>query len=410
MHCPRPTSGSSQRLIVSAVRGSGGGLNHLAHVIPTLRELRPSWSIELHAPADVLRHAFGSADEPWMRPLADNGYGFRLRWEFLDLPSLLVRDDQAVVFAPFGPILNLNCASRAVWMSRNIMPLLDPMTWDVSDGDVARLLALRPVFVMQARAALATICVSQHARQRLAAFAGIPESRIAVVPHGTEQVSDEQVCRSEVARGIVGSGPFLLHVGQPCPGRRTLDLIDGYRLLAARRPDLPRLVIVGSARQEDLSYERTCRDHAQSLLSAGKLVILGSVPHDDVLVLTGAAHSIVYPSVYEDCPNVILEGLAAGKAIVCADIPANRELAADALILVKDPRPRGIADALEQIIANDAVRASYELRAAARGRSFTWERAARRTAEVLDRAFVVTSDGLEATGLADSALPSVGRV
>ena len=102
------------RLVVTAPRGSGGSYAHLARVLPRIMELRPDWRVELHASADVLSSTFGTHTEPWMRPLRGADYLTRLRWEFVQLPELLRRDPDALVYSPFGPPLNLSIATRAV--------------------------------------------------------------------------------------------------------------------------------------------------------------------------------------------------------------------------------------------------------------------------------------------------------
>jgi glycosyltransferase involved in cell wall biosynthesis len=319
-----------------------------------------------------------------MRPLPSGGYGARARWEFVELPAMLRDDTRAVLYAPFGPPWNLSLAPRTVWMSRNIIPLLPPEQWELSEGDHARMHVLRVLYPAFARAARRSICVSQHARAALSALARIDAERIAVVPHGIEPIVERRASSEAVER--VRAGSYVLHVGQAIPYRRTAELVEGYALLAARRR-VPPLVLVGKARDIDAGYERRCLSMLAPLVGCGQAMVLGQVPHADVRALMGSAQTFAYPSVQEDCPNVVLEALSAGRVGVYADIAAVRELAGDAAVFVRDPRPEGLAQALERAVLDEPLRSRLPGEARARGAQFTWDRSAERLVAILDDAF-----------------------
>ncbi|HEY8091906.1 MAG TPA: glycosyltransferase [Polyangiaceae bacterium] len=381
-----------RRLLVTTPRGSGGALTHLRRVLPLIMRARPAWRVELHAPAELLRAAFGRDDAPWMVTMGGAGYGGRLRWEMVDMPAEVERVPGTLLYSPFGPMLNVAAARRAVWASRNIIPLLPPDTWEIEDADRLRTLALRGLVAFSARVAPRTICVSEHARASLMALTGLSGETIRVIPHGADVVEPDRRCADAAAEAI-RRVPYVLNVGQPTPYRRTRELIAGYARLAARRSDLPVLVLVGNARPVDRAYGEECSALVEPLVRAGKAVHLGQLPHGDVLALTASAHVVAYPSVHEDCPNVILEALAGGRVIVCADVPATRELAEGAAVFVRDPHPAGIERALDDAIHDDALRRDLGRRARERAALFTWERCAESTVGVLEEAFRAPGPG-----------------
>jgi glycosyltransferase involved in cell wall biosynthesis len=343
------------RIVVTAWRGSGGALNHLARVVGRL-------------PGD------------WLHEIRSQTRAARLRWEFVDLPALMQADSDALIFSPFGPLLNLSLAPRAIWMPQNIVPLLDFDAWEVSDADVPRNVALRYLFVSNARLSRSVVCVSKHARERIIALARIPAERVHAVPHGVDAPA------SVPAPARLGwmALPYILHLGQLTPYRRTVEVIQGYAELARRRPDVPRLVIAGEVRPEDRDYGARCQDQLQPLIAEGRAVFAGRLTHPDALVAIARAHTIAYPSVHEDCPNAVLEALAAGRVSVLADIPATRELADQAAILVPDPTPHRLAEALERAVFDAGLRGRLEQQALRRGATFTWSRSAEELASVFD--------------------------
>jgi glycosyltransferase involved in cell wall biosynthesis len=275
-------------------------------------------------------------------------------------------------------------------MSRNIIPLLPHKDWEVSAPDRPRLLAMRALVVLWARLARRTICVSQDARARLARVAGVDASSIPVIPHGVESIDPSVPCVSPDLEAL-RSGPYILHVGQPTAYRRTKQLFEAYASLVASGEDVPPLFVAGRARPSDVGYERECLRILEPALRRERARMLGQVKHDDVLALMSKAHTFVYPSVHENCPNVVLEALAAGRVSVYADIAPVRELADDAALYVPNPSGPELASAIRIATSDDVSRRSLSARAVERAAQFTWERTADSTAAVLDDAFRASS-------------------
>jgi len=62
---------------------------------------------------------------------------------------------------------------------------------------------------------------------------------------------------------------------------------------------------------------------------------------------------LVSPSLFEGCPNVVLEGMACGVPLVVSDIPAHRELLdASAAILVPPHSAPALATAIETALSD----------------------------------------------------------
>jgi glycosyltransferase involved in cell wall biosynthesis len=399
-----------RRVVISAPVSSGGLYTHLRYVLPRLRRIEPTWSFEVHGSEAVLRAVFGATGEPWMHVTGAASMKDRLRWEFRDLPALLRRDPEAMLLAPFGPLLNVSLAPRGVVKSENLLALLPQRELVVTPSERVKLAVMRPVYVANARRAGTLVCASRHARARLSALSGVPEDQMRVIPHGVEPPPAGKTC-STGANEALRQRPYILHVGQAMPYRRTLETAQGYVELVARRPDAPPLVWIGEALPVHRDYERRCLEVLRPLIDAGKAHHLGRVPHADVLALTASAHTIVYPSTCEDCPNVILEALGVGAVLVCADIPANRELADDQAVLIDAPTGPRVAAAMERALFDEELRAELKAGARMRAAMFTWDATAERFADTLRDAFLRSArraaDGPK--GTPDAREAPVGR-
>jgi glycosyltransferase involved in cell wall biosynthesis len=380
-------------VVVPALRGSGGAYTHFAEVLPRLRALLPKWTFEVYAPGEVFRQAFGGDGASWMHPVECGDYAARLKWEFFELPNICRRPDPVLIYSAFGPLMNISLGPKTIWSARNIIPLLDENTWEISDDDRARIRLLRLLFVTNARAAKGVICVSNHARARLVKLAQIAETRVDVIPHGVTPAAADVICTTPALEAIRRQR-YVLHLAQPVPYRRTRETILAYQQLAASEKTAPPLVLAGKARHEDAAYEAECLRLIDPLVKAGRAIVLGQVSHRDAVALSASTELFLYPSVHEDCPNAVLEGLSAGRVCVFADIPATRELANDAALYVANPTPSAIAEAAKRALGDQDLRGRLRARALSRAAIFTWDLTAQRTARALDRNWAELSTGV----------------
>jgi glycosyltransferase involved in cell wall biosynthesis len=116
------------------------------------------------------------------------------------------------------------------------------------------------------------------------------------------------------------------------------------------------------------------------------VVLLGTVPDDELPAWYHAADAFAFPSVNEGWGLVVLEAMAAGTPVVVSDIPVFREYLAvgrDALAA-----PPGDADELAAQLARLILDRDLAARIGAAGRGlasrYTWERTAEQHATIYE--------------------------
>ena len=117
----------------------------------------------------------------------------------------------------------------------------------------------------------------------------------------------------------------------------------------------------------------------------GKLEFTGPVPYDQIPVHLASTDICIYPSLWENFPNVCLEGMSAGRAVIGSKNGGMAEMLDNNKYgLLVDPRsPSSIQSALEVLIDNEDMR--IEKGKAARQRildTYTVEIIGQRTEEV----------------------------
>jgi glycosyltransferase involved in cell wall biosynthesis len=110
---------------------------------------------------------------------------------------------------------------------------------------------------------------------------------------------------------------------------------------------------------------------------------LGYVDSTDLPTLYSGADAFCFPSLYEGFGLPLLEAMACGTPMVAANTSALPEVAGDAALLVDPKRPAEIGDALIRVLSDQSLRRDLVERGFVRSRSFTWERTARATIDLL---------------------------
>ncbi len=113
----------------------------------------------------------------------------------------------------------------------------------------------------------------------------------------------------------------------------------------------------------------------------------------ELLCLYDRAELLVFPSVFEGFGLPVLEGFAAGLPVACSNTTSLPELAGDAAMLFDPFDSAAIADAIEAIWLDGALRADLIERGLQRAAKYTWDRVAAETVGVYREAAGMGSHG-----------------
>jgi glycosyltransferase involved in cell wall biosynthesis len=238
--------------------------------------------------------------------------------------------------------------------------------------------------------ASAVIVPSAAARSDLARFYAVQPERVHVIHHGTDAEAFSPVIPPEVedVRRRYGiGGPYVVFLGGLEPRKNLETLVRAFGMVEDRRTAL---VLAGGPVPWAKGYlERIDRAIQELPVGVGERIVrTGYVSDGDRRALLSGAEALAYPSRYEGFGFPILEGFAANVPVLTSDRAAMREVAGNAALLVDPDDPASIAKGLDELLGDDDLRNVLRASGTARVASFTWERCARRTADVLHRASV----------------------
>jgi glycosyltransferase involved in cell wall biosynthesis len=216
------------------------------------------------------------------------------------------------------------------------------------------------------RRTAAWITPSNWTADDLAGIYGIDRSAIHVIPHG---VSIDLL--TEQPRSRAKRGDYVLAVGTVEP-RKRYDLL--LAALAEGR-DLPRIVIAGSAGWNSSGLEARLRT------TAG-IEWVADADDRRLRELYSRAIAVVVPSRAEGFGLPALEAMAVGTPVISSGGGALPEVTGEAAVTVEEASGAGWATAIERIASDDALWTRLSAAGRERAAGFSWQQAARETAEV----------------------------
>ena len=241
--------------------------------------------------------------------------------------------------------------------------------------------------------ATAILTVTETSRQAIAGTFGVTVERVHVVPDAPSAVfrpiADARRVRPVLARhGIAPDERYILYVGGISPHKNLATLLEAYAMLVVDHgdgPALPRLVLVGDYERDVFlsSYQALQRKVEESGL-AGRVIFTGFVSDDDLVCLYSAAELLVMPSFDEGFGLPAVEAMACGTPVVASRAGALPEVVADAGAFFDPHSPAELKVRLEELLRDDALRATYRMRGLRRAGDFSWERSAAAASAVFE--------------------------
>lgn len=204
------------------------------------------------------------------------------------------------------------------------------------------------------RLSAGSVCVSEGVRRFSVEVAGLDPGRLVVIPNGIDPGPIDEA--PAVPRGSIGvpdDAVLALFVGRLDPQKDVPTLLEAASVVAPGRPDW-HLAIVGDGPDRGLLVGSP----AASRIPAGRLHWLGR--RGDVPGLLKASDLLVLPSRWEGMPNVVLEAMAARRAVVATRVEGTEDLVLPGRTgwLVPPGDPGALASALREAAADPARRGS----------------------------------------------------
>jgi alpha-1,3-rhamnosyl/mannosyltransferase len=341
-----------------------------ARAIVALRaELERRDDVELLA----MSHGGRRPRSGWQRVL--RGFHRELVYMPIQLPRRAARAGADLLHCPVG-----------VASARSRMPLVvtvnDVMAIEHPDWFTrANALQQRLVLPRALKAAARVIVPSGHTRERVLATCRVDPAEVDVVPYGVAPMFTSGAADAEALARLGVEGRYVLAVGTLQPRKNLPAALAAFERATAD-DSRHSLVVAGPRGWRD--------DSVVAMLEQPRvrerIRVLGGVTDEQLVELYRGADCLLFPSLYEGFGFPVLEAMACGTPVVCADRTSLPEVAGDAAVLVDPDDTDAFAAAVREVLASPARREDLAAAGLARAREFSWSRCADLTVAAYRRA------------------------
>ena len=235
------------------------------------------------------------------------------------------------------------------------------------------------------------LVVSRHWRDLLRSEYGV-DAR--VVHNGVDgrrfpPLEPEQRASLRHRVGAVDGRFLFLGVGGIEPRKGSVHLLEALAETKRLVQPSPVLAVVGGHSFQDYAAYREAALAAlpgMGLELGRDVVLLGTVPDDELAGWYGAADALAFPSLKEGWGLAVLEAMSAGLPVIATDIPVFREYLTDRrdALLVPPADSSRLAGAMQELISDEALRHTLVSGGRDVAARYTWDATAREHLEVYD--------------------------
>lgn len=221
------------------------------------------------------------------------------------------------------------------------------------------------------------ITVSEAAAEEIVGHSAIPPGRVRVVPNPVVAPRVHPATRDRVLEAAgLGSRPYVLWVGSLEPRKGVGTLVAAMARLKRRDPASEVQTVLAGF---DGWLGEGLIEPADRQALGESLRQLGRVGDEELWCLYSGATIFALPSRHEGFGLPVVEAMAHGTAVVASDIPAVREVAGGAALLVPPGDPDAWCDAIAGLLEDGQGRGRMAEAGLARSREFSPARWAQRT-------------------------------
>ena len=161
--------------------------------------------------------------------------------------------------------------------------------------------------------------------------------------------------------------PYLLFVGNVKPHKNVRGLIEAFaRLAPACSYDL---IIIGQ-REGFITADTQVAEQARAL--GDRVTFTGWLTDPQLKQYVAHANALVLPSFYEGFGLPPLEAMACGTPVIVSRAASLPEVCDDAALYCDPHSPRDIADKIERLMSDEALREDLRQKGLARAKTFSW--------------------------------------
>lgn len=231
------------------------------------------------------------------------------------------------------------------------------------------------IFKMAVAKSTLIITPTEYIKKDVIKFTHQPAKKFVVTYESADKIKE----KADPYKKLVGER-FLLYVGRPWPHKNLNRLIDAFEILQVKYPDLY-LVLAG---QKNANYENIGKSAKDRGLK--NILLTDFISEARLRWLYENCAAYVFPSLSEGFGLPGLEAMIHGAPVVSSNATCLPEVYGDAALYFDPKDIDDMADKIAKVLDDETFRADLIKRGYAQVEKYSWERMARQTLAVYEKA------------------------
>ncbi len=299
---------------------------------------------------------------------------FRALWERYFLPGLLKKLNAGILFCP-GGLINTPVSKKykTVTMFRNMIPFDKVQRAKYPYGLMRiRNWILERIMLKSMLKADLVIFISDFARKLIDERTGFKIKNTVTIPHGINNIF-------KISENKIPNRPtwlpkdYYLYVSIFDVYKNQLEVVKAYQFLKKRRKTVEKLVLAGHNESE---YGQRVLHEICKLGLQKDIIVPGEVKYNELPSAYYYAKLNIFASECENCPNILLEALGAGRPLLVSNKQPMPEFGSDAALYFDASSPSDLADKVSAIVDDDKKIKQMSLKAIERSLHYSWRKTA----------------------------------
>jgi glycosyltransferase involved in cell wall biosynthesis len=300
----------------------------------------------------------------------------RVVWETFILPFYLRKVNADVFFCPGGILPRFSFGKwKTVTMFRNMIPfdIIQRKKYPIGYMRLRNWLLSKSQLWSMEHADL-VIFISEFAKGVILDISKRGINKDIVIPHG---VSDDFIhTPSDAKLKSLHKNSYILYPSIIDVYKSQKEVVQAISILRNKNIDVPQLLMVGEIYG---IYGKEVQEMIKEVNLSDDIKLTGPIPYKDMPSLYQNAKFIIFASQTENCPNILLESMASGKAVLSSNKMPMPEFGENAVEYFDPLNPEELAQKLEGLLKDPNMIEKMENSSCKHIKKYTWESSAHKT-------------------------------
>lgn len=242
----------------------------------------------------------------------------RFLWTQFVLPFKVKKDD--IIYHPFQ-YLSIFSKAKQVFTIHDLIPMYYPQ---VAKHQYFYYKYIMPILLKKASK---VVCISNNTKNDILKFYDIDDNKIEVIYNGYDsKLFNVENVDSTILNKYNIDYKYLMMIGPSYEHKNMHFVIEAFSKI---KDDINcNLLIIG----KDSNYKRRLIDLVKKENLKSRVKFLGYVDINDLPSIYGCAECLIYPSLYEGFGFPIVESMACGTKVICANTSCLPEVGGNSAI------------------------------------------------------------------------------